>query len=167
MDEFDVPETGHGQLVHNLQATQSNENELPEGTTYHMNSKRLQLRQLKRIADALGVTAKSASAADIRTIIKGKLWERDQNPVEIQVTVQGSDDDDGTLFLINDEGVILTVEAVIDSHVPNAEVESHSSSHSAMQGEHVFHSPSTEPSGLEATVSELRLVLESEKQNNE
>ena len=67
----------------------------------------------------------------------------------------------------NDEGVILTTEAVIDSHVPDAEVESHSSSHSAMQGEHVLRSPSTEPSGLEATVSELRLALESEKQSNE
>ena len=112
MDELDVPETGHGQLVRNLQATQPNENELPEGTTYHMNSKRLKLRQLKRIAEALGVATESASAADIRTIIEGKLRERDQNPVEIQVTVQGSDDDDGTLFLINDEGVILTVEVV-------------------------------------------------------
>ena len=83
MDEFDVPEMGHGQLVHNLQATQSNENELPEGTTYHMNSKRLKLQQLKRIAEALGVTAESSSAADMRAIIKGKLRERDQNPVEI------------------------------------------------------------------------------------
>ena len=54
---------------------------------------------MKRIAEALGVTAEIASAADIRTIIEGKLQERDQNPVEIQVTVQGSDDDDGTLFL--------------------------------------------------------------------
>ena len=155
MDEFDVPETGHGQLVHNFQATQ---NELPESTTYHMNSKRLKLRQLKRIAEALGVTAESTSAAEIRTIIEGKLRERDQNPLEIQVTVQGSDDDDGTLFLINDEGVILTVEAVIDSHVPDAEVESITSSRSALRGKHMSHSPSTEPSGLEVTVSELRKV---------
>ena len=79
------------------------------------------------------MTAEIASAADIITIIEGKLQERDQNPVEIQVTVQGSDDDDGTLFLINDEGVILTVEAVIDndSHVPDAEVGSITSSYSA------------------------------------
>ena len=167
MDELDVPETGHGQLVRNLQATQPNENELPEGTTYHMNSKRLKLRQLKRIAEALGVTTESASAADIRTIIEGKLRERDQNPVEIQVTVQGSDDDDGTLFLINDEGVILTVEAAIDSHVPDTEVGSITSSRSALRGEHVSRSPSTEPGGLEATVSELRLALESERQSNE
>ena len=66
-----------------------------------MNSKRLKVQQLKRIAEALGVIAESASAADIRMIIEGKLRERDQNPVEVQVIVQGSDDNDDTLFLIN------------------------------------------------------------------
>ena len=87
-----------------------------------MNSRKLKVRQLKRIAAALGVTTESVSTADVRTIIEGKLRERDQNPVEVQVIVQGSDDDDGTLFLI------LTVEAVIDSHVSDPEVESHTSS---------------------------------------
>ena len=66
-----------------------------------MNSKRLKVQQLKRIAEALGVIAESASAADIRMIIDGKRRERDQNPVEVQVIVQGSDDNDDTLFLIN------------------------------------------------------------------
>ena len=37
-------------------------------------------------------------------------------------TAYDSDDDGGTLFFINDEGIILTVEAVIDSHVTDDEV---------------------------------------------
>ena len=72
-----------------------------------------------------------------------------------------------TLFLINDEGVTLTVEAVIDCHMSDPEVESHTSSRSALRSEHMLRSPSTEPSGLEATVAELRLALESEGQDNE
>ena len=87
MDESDVPQTGHDvrQLDRNLQPTESIENELPEGTTYHMNSRKLKVRQLKRIAAALGVTTESVSTADVRTIIEGKLRERDQNPIEVQV----------------------------------------------------------------------------------
>ena len=50
------------------------------------------------IAAALGATTKSVSAEDTRTIIEGKLWERDKNPSEVQINVQDSDDDGGTLF---------------------------------------------------------------------
>ena len=87
----------------------------------------------------------------------------DKNPTEVQVIVQGSDDDSGTLFLINDEGVILTVEAVIDSHVIGDEVESNAGSRSALRSEHVSRSSSTEPSELEATIKELRLALDGEE----
>ena len=168
MDESDVPQARHDvQLDRNLQPTESIENELPEGTTYHMNSRRLKVRQLKRIAAALWVTTESVSAADVRTIIEGKLRERDQNPVEVQVIVQGSDDDDGMLFLINDQGVILMIEAVIDSHVSDPDVESHTRSRSALRSEHVSCSSSAEPSGLEVTVVELRSALECERQDNE
>ena len=69
----------------------------------------------------------------------------------------------GTLFLINDEGVILTVEAVIDSHVTGDEVESNAGSRSALRSEHVSRSSSTEPSELEATIEELRLALDGEQ----
>ena len=91
MDESEVPQAARHdvQLDRNLQSI---ENELLEGTTHYMNSKRLKIRQFKRIAAALGVTTKSVSAADVRTIIEGKLRERDQNLVEVQVIVQGSDD---------------------------------------------------------------------------
>ena len=68
--------------------------------------------------------AESASAEDTRTIIKGKLWETGKNANEIQVIVEYSDDDSGMLFLTNEEGVILIVEAVKVSHMTGDEVES-------------------------------------------
>ena len=76
------------------------------------------------------------------------------------------DDNSGTLFLINDEGVILTVEAVIVSHVTSDEVESSVSSHSALQSKPISRSSSTEPNELEATVAELHLALKSKKQKS-
>ena len=163
MAESDVPQIEHVPQQDNLEVTESIENEWPDGAAYHMNSRRLKTRQLRRIAAALGVTAESASAEDTRTIIEGKLRERDKNPTEVQVIVQDSDDDGGTLFLINDEGVILTVEAVIDSHVIDDEV---ASSRSALRSGHVSRHSSTEPNELEAIVEELRLVLQSEKQES-
>ena len=165
MAESDVPQIGYVQQD-NLEVTGPIEHEWPEGTTYHINSRRLKTRQLKRIAASLGVPAESASAEDTRTIIEGKLRETGKDPNEVQVVVEDSDDDGGTLCLINDEGVILTVEAVIVSHVTGDEVESNASSRSALRSEHGSHSSSTKPNELEAIVAELRLALESEKQKS-
>ena len=162
MAKLDVPQVGHVQQD-NPEVTEPIDKEWLEGTAYHINSRRLKTRQIRRIAAALGVTVGSASAEDTRTIVEGKLREMDKNPTEVQVIVQGSDDDIGTLFLINDEGVILTVEAVIDSHVTGDEVESNAGSRSALRSEHVSRSSSTEPSELEATIEELRLALDSEE----
>ena len=159
MAELDVPQTEHVQQ-NNLEVTESIENKWPDGAAYHMNSRRLKTRQLRWIAAALEVTTESASAEDIKTIIEGKLRERDKNPTKVQVIVRDSDDDGGMLFLINDEGVILTVEAVIDSHVIDDEV---ASSRSTL---HVSRHSSAEPNELEATVEELRLALQSEKQES-
>ena len=72
----------------------------------------------------MGVTAKSASAEDTRTIIEGKLWDIDKDPNEVLVVIKDSDDDSGMLFSINDEGVILTIEAVMVSPMTSDKVES-------------------------------------------
>ena len=106
MAESDVPQIGYVQQD-NLEVTEPIEHEWPEGTTYHINSRRLKTRQLKRIAATFGVPAESA-AEDTRTIIiiEGKLRETGKDPNEVQVVVEDSDDDGGTLFLIYDEGVI-------------------------------------------------------------
>ena len=65
------------------------------------NSRRLKTRQLRRIAAALGVTVGGASAEDTRTIVEGKLREIDKNPTEVQVIVQGSDDDSQWYVIFN------------------------------------------------------------------
>ena len=83
MTESDVPPVWQAQQE-DLKVT---DNELPEGTAYHMNSRRLKTRQLRQIATALGATTESASAEDTRIIIEGKLWERDKNPSEVQVII--------------------------------------------------------------------------------
>ena len=139
-----------------------NAEDLPDGTAYHLNSRRLKTRQLRRIAAALGL-AESASAEDTRTIIEGKLREMDKDPAEVQVIVKDLEGDDGTLFLINDEGVIITVEALLDSHV-TSETTSTTSLRSALRSEHDSRSSSAEPNPLEATVRELRSALEEEQQ---
>lgn len=67
---------------------------------------------------------------------------------------------------MNNEGVILTVEALIDSPMTD-ELELISGLHSALQSECGLHSPNTEPSELEVTVKELRLALKDEKRKSE
>ena len=46
------------------------------------------------------------------------------------------------------------------------EVVTNASSCSVLQSKHVLHSSSTEPNELDVIVAELRLALESEKQNS-
>jgi len=137
---------------------------IPTGTTYHLNSKRLKTRQLRRIATALGL-AGNASAEDTRRMIEGKLRELDREPVDVQVIVPDADGD-GMLYLIDDEGIILTVEAIIDSHVTGDEI---ANSRSALRRESGSRSPTAESNELEAVTEELRqarLALEEEKQRS-
>ena len=166
MAEYENTVTGQADEVRDQHENDTldpvNAEDLPDGTTYHLNSRRLKTRQLRRIAAALGL-AESASAEDTRTIIKGKLREMDKDPAEVQVIVKDLEGDDGTLFLINDEGVIITVEALLDSHV-TSETTSTTSSRSALRSEHDSRSSSAEPNPLEATVRELRSALEEEQQ---
>ena len=138
-----------------------NAEELPDGTGYHLNSRRLKTRQLRRIAVALGLT-ESASAEDTSTIIEGKLREMDKDPAKVQVIVKDLEGDDGTLFLINDEGVIITIEVLLDSHV-TSKTTSILSSCRALRSEHDSHSSSAESNSLEATARKLRSALEEEQ----
>lgn len=87
MAESDVPQIEHSQQD-NLEVTKPNEHEWPEGTAYHINSRRVKMWQLRWIAAALGVTAESASTEDTRIIIEVKLREMDKDPPEVQVIIQ-------------------------------------------------------------------------------
>ena len=67
------------------------------------------------------------------------------------------------LFLLNNEGVIITVEAPIVSHVICDEVEMNTISRSALQSEH---DSGTQPSKFEVAINELCLALEDERQKS-
>ena len=78
MDESDVPQDRSSRTT-STEVTEPIEHEWPEGTTYHINSRRLKTRQLKRIAAALGVPAESASAKNTRTICNTLASEQGDN----------------------------------------------------------------------------------------
>ena len=49
-------------------------------------------------------------------MIEGKLRELKQDPTSVQVIVQGTGDNSKS-FLMDHEGIVVTAEAIIDSHV--------------------------------------------------
>ena len=104
----------------------------------------------------MGATVENASAEDTRRIIEGKLRELHMDPAEIHVITQSSADSDGMLFLLNNEGVILTVEVPIVSHVIRDEVEVNTSLCSALRSEQ---DSGMQPSELEVAMNELQLSL--------
>ena len=124
--------------------------------------------QPKRITTVLGVSANSASAEDTRIKIDAKfcLFSNRQEFQQCKIVEQDLDADSGTLFLMNYEGVILTVKAVIVSHMTSDEVESNVSSCSVLWSKHVLRSLSTKPNELEVIVAELHLALAGEKQKS-
>ena len=67
------------------------------------------------MASAMLGLVESASAEDTRTMIERKLREMSKDPTDIHVIVQGTGD--GTFYLVEFEGVILTVDALISGHV--------------------------------------------------
>ena len=93
----------------------------PEGTTYHLNFKKLRTTQLKRIAEALDLPG-NTSFEDTRRMIEGR-------PTSVQVIVQGTGDS-SILFLVDHEDIVVTVKATIDSHVTNKST--NTSPHSAL-----------------------------------
>jgi len=56
---------------------------IPTDTAYHLNSKRLKTRHLRRIAAILG-PVKSAFTEDTRMIIEGKLCEMGKDTTDMQ-----------------------------------------------------------------------------------
>jgi len=96
----------------------SEEENLPKGAYYHLNSKKLKTKQLKRVAQAMDL-AVNASAEGTRRMIEGKLREMDRDPLEVQVVVQEMGE-----INLDHKGKFLTVEAIIDDYVPHIELRS-------------------------------------------
>ena len=94
----------HVQSDASLEQDESEAKGVPKGPVYSLNSKRLTALHLQRIADSLGLPTKG-SAAVTRQLIEGKLMEMGKEPPNVQVVVQGTDEN-SVLFLINEDGII-------------------------------------------------------------
>ena len=78
------------------------EDEWPKGTVYPINSKRIVVEQLRRLARILDVSA-DGSLDTLRQVIEGKLIQLDHEPRNMQVIVSS---EDARLYLVDDAGVI-------------------------------------------------------------
>ena len=102
----------HVQSDASLEQDESDAEGVPKGPVYSLNSKRLTALHLQRIADSLGLPTKG-SAAVTRQLIEGKLMEMGKEPPNVQVVVQGTDEN-SVLFLINEDGIIRTIKPARD-----------------------------------------------------
>ena len=83
----------------------SGENQHPsDGITLPLNSKKLVISQLRRLATSLEIPA-VGSADTLRQVIKGKLIQLGHEPRNIQVVISNVD---SRLYLANDSGIIAT-----------------------------------------------------------
>ena len=95
----------------NDESASEGEETLPEGTTYSIYLKRLRTRYLQRIAGALGL-AEDVSAIQTRKLLEEKLREMEREPCNVQVIVQGTNDD-GNIFLVDETGIIKSVKGAV------------------------------------------------------
>ena len=91
--------------------------DIPEGKTYPLNSKRIVSDQLQVLAKVLGLPGSRASMEETRQLIEGRLLEMGHEPRNVQVIIN----DEG-IFLIDDTGIITSTEHVSEvekEHVSN------------------------------------------------
>ena len=83
--------------------TTSDEGEsMPEGATYPLNSKKLVVSLLRRLAAMLELPSKG-TVATLRQLIEGKLVELEYEPRNIQVIVASAD---SKLYLVDESGIL-------------------------------------------------------------
>ena len=110
--QLKVRESIHVQLDAPSEQDKSGTEGVPKGPVYSLNSKRLTTLHLQWIADSLGLPTKG-SAAVTRQLIEGKLMEMGKELPNVQVVVQGTDEN-SVLFLINEDGIICTIKPACD-----------------------------------------------------
>ena len=94
--------------------------------------KRLKPAHIQQITEALGLPTVS-STTEARRAIEEKLTEMEYEPESVQVIIQGRGDD-ASMYLVNDTGIIKTIECVKVVYRTNDETSSKSAdSCSALQ----------------------------------
>ena len=83
----------------------SDEDVMPDGDMYPLNSKRVKAAWIRRIAETLELPT-TASLEETRQMIEGKLTGLRYQPENVQVVVQGKDEG-AVIFLVNETGIIF------------------------------------------------------------
>ena len=125
---------------------------IPQGQSYPLNSKRLRIVHLQRIAESMELPA-SGTAAVTRQLIEGKLMEMGKEPRNAQVVIQS---ENSAIYLIDENGIICVCE-------PREHVTTHETQPVDARREE----PSTVRSALRDTgdeLVELQRTLESQGQ---
>ena len=108
------PDTSTESLPDQVDATMdshSNEEDWPEGEMIFINARRLMKPMLRQIGEALGMPPSStATCAQLKLMVEGKLTDLGYDPANVQVIL--SDGLNGTMYLVNNEGVIKCVKNV-------------------------------------------------------
>ena len=78
------------------------EDVLPDGATYPLNSKKIVVNQLRTLAAMLELPSEGTSAT-LRQVIEGKLLELGHEPRNTQIIVASAD---SKLYLVDESGII-------------------------------------------------------------
>ena len=88
--------------------------DIPVGDRYPLNSRNLKAVWIQRIAQSLELPT-AASTSEIRQMIEGKLGDLQYEATNIQVVIQGKADE-SIIFLIDDSGIIKSIEPINAHH---------------------------------------------------
>ena len=92
---------------------------IPDGPTFPLNSKRLNVARIGQLAAALDVPA-GAAADEVRQMLGEKIRTLGHDPANVQVIVKG-EGNNSSLYLVDDTGVIKHAKENVEDHVGNRE----------------------------------------------
>ena len=102
----------------------SDEEDFPKGDMYPLSSRRLRTVWIRQVAEAMELLTR-ALLEEVRQMIEGKLVQQQYQPQNVQVVVQGKDDE-AAMFLVNENGVIKCIESRnTHDHVTNSPESAH------------------------------------------
>ena len=97
--------------------------DIPDGPTFPLNSKRLNATRIRRIAESLDVLI-GAAADEVRQMLGEKLRGMGHDPTNVQVVIEGDDN----LYVVDNTGIILHIKSHDEGHVGRHE-EGHMGGH--------------------------------------
>ena len=93
------------------------EDNIPDGPTFPLNSKRLKAARIRQLAAALDVPT-GAAAHEVCQRLGEKIRTLGHDPANVQVIVKGKGNN-SSLYLVDDTGVIKCVKENVEDHVGN------------------------------------------------